>query len=95
MPRIANAFEANTRYGSFDTARIAGTESTAKITSVISTTNSAPSNGVAIFLPLTRVKNFWPSSSSLIGTNRLSSPSPRVDSSSPSSSRCLMTLAPV
>ena len=33
--------------GSFDTARIAGTESTAKITSVISITTSAASSGVA------------------------------------------------
>ena len=66
-PRMANALEANTRYVSFDTARIAGTESTAKMMSVISTTNSAASKGVAARRPLTRVKNFCPSSSSLTG----------------------------
>ena len=50
-PRMAKAFDANTRNGSCDTARIAGTESTAKITSVTSTTTSAASSGVAARLP--------------------------------------------
>ena len=40
-PKMAKALEANTRMGSLETARIAGTESTAKMMSVISTTNSA------------------------------------------------------
>src|SRR3978361_2069713 len=46
-PRIANAFDANTMNGSRDTARIAGTLSTANTTSVTSTTTSAASSGVA------------------------------------------------
>ena len=77
-PRIAKAFEANTRYGSFDTARIAGTESTAKITSVISITTSAANSGVAARVPLMRVKKCCPSSSSLTGITLRSSPRPRV-----------------
>ena len=54
---IANAFDENTRNGSWLTASTAGTESTAKITSVISMTTSAASNGVAARTPLIRVKN--------------------------------------
>ena len=46
-PRIANAFELNTMNGSWLTARTAGTESTAKITSVASTRTSTANSGVA------------------------------------------------
>ena len=46
-PRIANAFDANTMNGSRLTARIAGTESTANTTSVVSTSTSTTNSGVA------------------------------------------------
>ena len=90
---MAKAFEAKTRYGSWDTARIAGTESTAKMMSVTSTTNSAASSGVAARRPLIRVKNFCPSSSSVTGMILRSRPRPRVDSFSASSARWRMILA--
>ena len=50
-PRIANAFEVNTRNGSRVTARIAGIESTANTTSVNSTITRATNNGVANVRP--------------------------------------------
>ena len=46
-PRIANAFEANTMNCSWLTASTAGTESTAKSTSVASTSSSTANSGVA------------------------------------------------
>ena len=46
-PRMANTFEVNTINGSRDTAKMAGTESTAKMMSLISSISSATSSGVA------------------------------------------------
>jgi hypothetical protein len=59
-PRIANAFDVNTKKVSEVTAKIAGIESTAKITSVVSTTTSTASNGVARRLPASRTVNRCP-----------------------------------
>src|SRR5829696_7775072 len=69
-PRIAKMFEVKTMSGSFVTAKIAGTESTAKITSVASRKTRATSSGVAKFLPSIRVKNFPPSSAGVTGITR-------------------------
>ena len=67
-PRIANALAVNTRNVSWVTAKMAGIESTANTMSVNSTSTSTSSSGVATSAPLRRVKNFWPSYSSVIGT---------------------------
>ena len=48
---MAKAFEANTMNCSRLTARTAGTESTAKITSVVSMSTSTANSGVASSLP--------------------------------------------
>ncbi len=50
------------------TASTAGTESTAKITSVASTNNNTANRGVATRFALRLVKSFWPSYSSVDGT---------------------------
>ena len=46
-PRMAKTFEVKTMSGSFVSAKIAGTESIAKITSLSSRNTSATSSGVA------------------------------------------------
>ena len=58
---MAKAFEENTMNGSRDTARMAGMESTAKTTSVVSTRMSTANRGVASSLPVRRVNSFCPS----------------------------------
>ncbi len=60
-PKIAKMFEVNTIRGSRLIAKIAGTESTAKIMSLISKKTSARKRGVAYISPFLRVKNFCPS----------------------------------
>jgi len=52
MPSSANTLDVYTTKGSVVTARIAGIESTAKMTSVVSTTTRASSSGVASRRPL-------------------------------------------
>ena len=47
--------------GSFVTPNTAGMESTAKTTSLISTTTSTSNSGVAIFTPFCTVKKLSPS----------------------------------
>ena len=54
-------------------ARIAGMESTANTTSLVSTSTSTANSGVASSAPLRRVKSFWPSYSSVDGTRRRTS----------------------
>ena len=51
-PKIAKIFELKTRNGSFVIARIAGTLSIAKTTSITSITTSATNNGVAAVICL-------------------------------------------
>lgn len=58
---MAKAFEDRIKKFDLDTAKIAGTESTAKTTSVASTTINAANSGVAARRPSIRVKNFCPS----------------------------------
>ena len=58
---VEPAAAANTTNGSRDTARMAGTESTANTTSVASMRTSTTNSGVAIRRPLWRVNSFWPS----------------------------------
>ena len=60
-PMMAKAFDEKTRNGSRLTARMAGTESTAKITSVASMRTSTVNRGVASRLPFSLVKSFCPS----------------------------------
>lgn len=60
-PKMAKALELNTMNCSWLTARIAGMESTANTTSVVSTMISTASSGVATRLALRIVKSFWPS----------------------------------
>ena len=67
---MANAFDENTMNCSLETASTAGTESTAKITSVASISSSTANSGVASRMPLRTVNSFWPSYSSVDGTNR-------------------------
>lgn len=55
-PRIAKTFEVYTINVSFDIARIAGIESTAKIRSVNSISNNTINKGVAKFLAPTLTK---------------------------------------
>ena len=59
--------------GSVVIAKIAGIESIANMTSVVSTTTRTANSGVAISLPAWRTKNFWPWYSSVIGTDRRTS----------------------
>ena len=66
---MAKAFEANTMNGSRLTARMAGTESTANTTSVASMRTSTANSGVATRFAFSRVNSFWPSYSSVVGTN--------------------------
>ena len=60
-PRMANTLLVSTMNGSLVMAKMAGMESTAKITSVSPTRQITISNGVAIFLPFSTVQNFSPS----------------------------------
>src|SRR3546814_20387501 len=69
-PRMAKALDANTMNGSRLTARMAGTESTANTTSVASIRISTVNSGVARRLAPSRVKSFWTSYLSVVGTNR-------------------------
>src|SRR6476469_6707146 len=64
---MAKAFEANTMYCSRLTASTAGTESTAKTTSVVSMSTSTANSGVARSLAFSLVKSFWPSYSGVDG----------------------------
>ena len=58
---MAKALDENTMNVSRLTARIAGTESTAKTTSVASMSTRTANSGVASFLPFSFVNSFWPS----------------------------------
>ncbi len=60
QPEDANAFDANTMNCSWLTARTAGTESTAKMTSVASISTSTANSGVASRLPFCFVNSFGP-----------------------------------
>ena len=60
-PRIASAFDEKRMKRSPLIDRIAGTESTAKITSVISIITSTTNSGVANNFAPCRVNSFWPS----------------------------------
>jgi hypothetical protein len=57
---MANAFDVNTRNGSSVTAKMAGIESTANNTSVVSTATRTASSGVATVRPAWRRKNRVP-----------------------------------
>src|SRR5690606_696162 len=59
-PRIAKMLEKNTMYGSLVTAKIAGMESTAKMRSVNSMTNSTRNRGVTYLFAFSRWKNLPP-----------------------------------
>ena len=72
-PRMAKAFDENTMNCSWLTASTAGTLSTAKIRSVSSTSTSTANSGVARRLPSIFVNRCGPSSSSVLGTTRLTS----------------------
>jgi hypothetical protein len=80
---------------SWETARIAGTESTAKMMSVTSTTTSAASSGVAARLAFCLVKNLWPSNSVVTGMIRRSRERPCVASACSSALRCRKIFTPV
>src|SRR5438132_9972416 len=58
---MANTFDVNTMNGSVVRPKIAGMESTAKITSVVSTINNTIARGVSARRPSTRAINFCPS----------------------------------
>jgi hypothetical protein len=58
---MANTLEVSTMNGSVVIAKIAGIESTAKITSVMPTSAITSSSGVAMRTPFCTVKNFSPS----------------------------------
>ncbi len=92
---MARALLANTRKGSCVTAKMAGIESTAKMMSVTSTITSTASSGVAMRMPLRRVRKRWPSYSSVVGTNLRNSRSVRDLDTSMCSSRCRSILMPV
>ena len=77
-PRIAKAFEVNTRNGSCVTAKIAGMESIAKTMSVTSTSTSTMSSGVAMRRPARRTVNRCPTKSSVVGTKRWNSRTVRL-----------------
>ena len=63
--------------GSVVTASTAGMESTAKITSAVSTTTSATSSGVASRRPPSLTTNRWPCSRSPTGSTRRTTRSTR------------------
>src|SRR4051794_2069724 len=86
-PRIANAFDVNTRNGSFVTAKIAGIESTAKRMSLVSIRTRTARSGVAIRRPASRTVRFCPWYSSVVGTTRLNSRSAGLRSGWIASSR--------
>lgn len=67
---MAKMLEVKTMKGSSVMAKIAGIESTAKMTSVISTRMSAIRSGVATFRPFSIVKNREPSNRSVDGMRR-------------------------
>ncbi len=67
---MAKTLEVKTMYGSLVTAKMAGMESTAKITSVTSMRASAKKRGVASHLPFAFVKKWLPSRCGLAGTMR-------------------------
>lgn len=69
-PRMAKALDVKTRNGSVVTAKMAGMESTAKSTSVVSTTTRAASSGVASHRPPSRTKKRCPRYSGVMGTAR-------------------------
>jgi len=69
-PRMANTFEVNTSIGSRVSAKIAGTESTAKTMSEASRNRRATRSGVACHRPASRTKNDGPCASSVTGTRR-------------------------
>ena len=60
-PRIAKTFDVSTMNGSIVIAKIAGIESTAKITSTMPISRITTNSGVAILTPSCTVKNFSPS----------------------------------
>ena len=60
-PKIANTLLVSTMKGSEVIAKIAGMESTAKITSVKAIKQMTMNSGVAIFLPFSTVQKFSPS----------------------------------
>ncbi len=70
------------------TARIAGIESTAKMTSLVSMTTRTANSGVASFLPLMRTNIDWPWYSGVDGTLRRTSLSTGLSSGWISSSLC-------
>ena len=70
-PRIANTFEVKTMKGSAVMAKIAGTESTAKMMSLSSRNSSATMSGVACHRPFNRTRKLCPWSSGAIGITRL------------------------
>ena len=65
----AKTLEVNTMNALRVTEKTAGTESTAKIKSVVSTSTSTSASGVRASRPLNRVRNFWPSKSGATGKN--------------------------
>ena len=77
-PKIAKILEEYNINGSFDMAKIAGIESTAKSKSVNSITATTTNNGVATFLPFSIVKNLSPSYVSLTLNNFRINLAPRV-----------------
>ena len=66
---MAKALDAKTMNSSRLTARMAGIESTAKTTSVVSIRMRTANSGVARRTPLRRVNIFWPSYSVVDGTS--------------------------
>jgi len=76
-------FDVNTMNGSRVTAKMAGIESTAKMTSVTSTRISAMSSGVATRRPFSIVRKREPSNRDVDGITRRASRRTR-----PSSGRC-------
>ena len=92
---MAKMFEVNTISGSFVMAKMAGTLSTAKTMSEISTKISATKSGVAMRTPLWWVKNFWPSRFGLTGRNFFKSLKTGFFSGSTGFSGARSTLMPV
>ncbi len=80
MPRTANAVAVNTTKMSVVTARMAGIESTANSTSVVSMTIRASSSGVASSVPPRRTRKRWPCSRPVTGSTRRTRRSARLRS---------------
>jgi hypothetical protein len=92
---MAKMFDVKTTSGSPVNAKMAGTESTAKMMSVASRKSSATKSGVAWSTPFHRTKKRWPCSTGVVGTKRRNSRTRRFFSGSTPFSGVNIILKPV